>query len=87
VHGIELCAICDRPNCGATVIVSKVGPDKKRFDSETACIEMICPACHRPFELSVTGMERVNVSDDQRRTGFFGGSKAARAASATVGTS
>jgi len=86
VHEIELCAICDRPNCGATVIVSKVGPDKKRFDSETACIEMTCPACHQTFELSVTDMERVDVTDEQRCMGFFGGRKAARAGSATAST-
>jgi hypothetical protein len=87
VHGIELCAICDRPNCGATIIVSRLGSDKKRFDSETASIEMICPACHKPFELSITEMERVNVSDDQLRTGFFGGRKTARAESATTSSS
>ena len=79
MHAIELCAICDRPNCGATVIVSKLGSDRKRFDSETASIEMICPACNKPFELSITAMERVNVSEDQLQIGFFAGRKAARA--------
>ncbi len=87
MHGIELCAICDRPNCGATVIVSKLGSDRKRFDSETASIEMICPACDKSFELSITAMERVNVSEDQLRTGFFGGRKAARAGSAAASRS
>lgn len=87
MHEIELCAICDRPNCGATVIVSKLGSDRKRFDSETASIEMICPACDKPFELSITAMERVNVSEDQLRTGFFGGRKAARAGFAAASKS
>jgi hypothetical protein len=82
VHRIELCAICDRSSCGATVIVSRLGSDKKRFDSESASIEMICPACDKPFELSITEMERVNVSDDQLQTGFFGGRRAVRAGSA-----
>ena len=84
MHGIELCAICARPNCGATVIVSRLASDKKRFDAETASIEMICPACQKPFELSITNMERVSVSDDQLRTGFFGGRKTARAGSAVT---
>ena len=87
MHGIELCAICDRPNCGATVIVSKLGSDRKRFNSETASIEMICPACDKAFELSITAMERVNVSEDQLRTGFFGGRKAARAGFAAASNS
>ena len=86
MQGIELCAICDRPNCGATIIVCKLGADKKRFDSESACIEMICPACHKPFAVSIMDMERINVSDDQLRTGFFGGRKAARAGSVTAST-
>jgi hypothetical protein len=86
VHGIELCAICDRPNCGATVIVSRLGSERKRFDSETASIEMICPACDKPFELSITEMKRVNVSDDQLRMGFFGGRRTAGARSAGAGT-
>ena len=87
MHVIELCAICDRPNCGATVIVSRLGSDKKRFDSETASIEMICPACHKPFELSITEMERVHVSDDQLQTGFFGGRKTARAGTTVASSS
>jgi len=87
VHEIELCAICDRPNCGATVIVSRLGSDRKRFDSETASIEMICPACDKPFELSITEMKRVNVSDDELRMGFFGGRRTARAGSAGAGSS
>ena len=87
MHAIELCAICDRPNCGATVIVSKLGSDRKRFDSETASIEMICPACDKTFELSITAMERVNVSEDQLQIGFFGGRKAARAGFAAASKS
>jgi hypothetical protein len=82
VHRIELCAICDRPNCGATVIISRLDSDKKHFDSETASIELICPACDKPFELSITEMERVNISDEQLRIGFFGGRRTARAGSA-----
>jgi len=74
---IELCAICDRPGCGATVIICRVGSDKKRFDAETISIEMICPACDKPFALSITEMERLSVSDEQLRIGFFGGRRAA----------
>jgi hypothetical protein len=87
VHWIELCAICDRPNCGATVIVSRLASDKKRFDSESASIEIICPACDKPFELSITEMERVNVSDDQVRIGFFGGRRIRRELSVGAGGS
>lgn len=79
---IELCAICDRRNCGATVILSRLGSDKKRFVSETASIELICPACDKSFELPITDMERVDISEDQLRKGFFGGRRNARARSA-----
>jgi hypothetical protein len=78
VPTIELCAICDRRNCGATVILSRLSSDKKRFVSETASIELICPACDKCFELSITEMERVDVSEDQLQKGFFGGRAAAR---------
>jgi hypothetical protein len=76
---IELCAICDRRNCGAIVILSRLGADKKHFHSETASIELICPACDKSFELSITDMERVDVSEDQLRIGFFGDRRTARA--------
>jgi hypothetical protein len=82
VPTIELCAICDRRNCGATVILSRLGSDKKRFVSETASIELICPACDKSFELSIAEMERVDISEDQLRKGFFGGRRDARAKSA-----
>jgi hypothetical protein len=84
VPTIELCAICDRRNCGATVILSRLSSDKKRFVSETASIELICPACGKPFELPITDMERVDISEDQLRKGFFGGRRSARARSAGV---
>jgi hypothetical protein len=77
VRRIELCAICDRPGCGATVIICRVGSDKKLFDAETISIEMICPACDKPFALSITEMERFSVSDEQLQIGFFGGRGAA----------
>jgi hypothetical protein len=48
---------------------------------------MICPACDTPFELSITDMERVNVSDDQLRIGFFGGRRGVRAGSASASKS
>jgi hypothetical protein len=82
VPTVQVCAICDRQNCGATVVLSRLGSDKKHFDSETASIELICPACSKPFEVSITEMERVAVSEDQLQKGFFGGRRNARAKSA-----
>jgi hypothetical protein len=84
VPAIELCAICDRRNCGATVILSRLTSDKKHFRSETASIELVCPACDKSFELSISDMERVEVSDDQLRKGFFGGRRVARVKSASA---
>jgi hypothetical protein len=86
VPTIELCAICDRRNCGATIILSRLGTEKKHFCAETASIELICPACDKSFELSITDMERVDVSEDQLQRGFFGGRKIARARSAGEGS-
>jgi hypothetical protein len=82
VPTIELCAICDRRNCGVTVILSRLSSEKKNFHSETASIELICPACGKSFGLSITEMERFDVSEDQFEKGFFGGRRTARAKSA-----
>lgn len=71
--GIEICAICDRRNCGVTIIVSTLGSDNKRFDSKNDSLKLICPACKKPFTVLITQLERANVSEDQLRQGFFGG--------------
>ena len=76
---IELCAICNRRNCRATVILSTLGCDRQRFDSVRNSIELICPACGKSFTALITDMERLNVTDDQLQHGFFGGRKSADA--------
>ncbi len=80
--GIEICAICDSRNCGATVIVSTLGSARKRFDSKNDSLKLICPVCEKPFTVLITELERVNVSEEQLRQGFFGGRRPARARSA-----
>ena len=82
VYRIELCAACDRRNCGVTVILSTLSSDKKQFDLESGSIELICPACDKSFTVLITEMERANVSEEQLRQGFFGGRRPARAKSA-----
>lgn len=73
MYQIELCAICDKRKCRATVILSALPSDKKRFDLESASMKLICPACDEYSTVLVTRMERANVSEDQVRKGFFGG--------------
>lgn len=84
---IELCAVCDKRKCGATVILSALPSDKKRFDLESASMKLICPACDKSFTVLITEMERANVSEDQLRKGFFGDRKPARARSAGASSS
>ena len=81
---IELCAVCDKRKCGATVILSALRSDKKRFDLESASMKLICPACDKSFTVLITEMERANVSEDQLRKGFFGGRSTSRAKSASA---
>jgi hypothetical protein len=79
VRAIELCAICDNRNCGATVILSALGADKKHYYRASDSIELTCPACGKSFTILITAMERVHVSEDQLQTGFFGGRRSAGA--------
>lgn len=82
MYQIELCAVCDKRKCGATVILSILPPDKKRFDLESASMELICPACGKPFTVLITQIERANVSEKHLQQGFFGGRRSARGESA-----
>lgn len=82
MYGIELCAICDKRRCGATVILTTLSSEKKQFDSGNGSIALICPACDKSFTVLITEMEWVNVSAEQLRQGFFGGRRPARAKSA-----
>ncbi len=82
MHQIELCAVCDNRKCGATVILSALNSDKKRFDLESASMQLICPACDKPFTVLITEIERANVSEEQLQQGFFGGRRSARGRSA-----
>ena len=68
---IEVRAICDRRDCGVTVIHSRLGSDKTRFYSKTASIELNRPARDKPFELSITELELADVSGAQLQKGFF----------------
>ena len=79
VRKIELCAICDKRNCGATVILSTLGSEKKHYYRASDSIDVTCPACGKSFTVLITEMERVEVSTDQLQRGFFGGRRAADA--------
>jgi hypothetical protein len=87
VYGIELCAVCDRRRCGATVILSALSSEKKKFDTESGSIALICPACDKSFTVLITEMEWLNVSEEQVRQGYFGDRKPARARSASASSS
>ena len=79
---IELCAVCDKRACGATIILSALAGDKKRFNSHRDSIELICPACGKSFAVPITELERVNVSESELHRVFLDGRLSARAGSA-----
>lgn len=74
------CVVCDKSDCGAKVIVPNVSPEKRQFNQSTECLNLTCPACERPFSVSIFKLEWLEVDEDEFRRGFWGAKRAHRPA-------
>jgi hypothetical protein len=66
----------DKQDCGATVMLSVMSSKEKQFRRTIDCLDLICPACSRPFAISIFNLEWFEVNEQELGTGFSGGSHA-----------
>ena len=78
------CVKCNKPDCGAIVIVPSVASEKRQFDRLAEILNVTCPACDRPFSVSISKLEWLEVEEDQLKGGFFLPSKSPRAESPSL---
>jgi hypothetical protein len=72
------CIICDKSDCGATLIVPRLASEKKRFNRTTNCLTVMCPACGRLFSVSIFKLEWLEVEEADLKRGFWGAKRAHR---------
>jgi hypothetical protein len=65
------CVTCDKEDCGATLILS-ASSETKHYDSTDDCFDLVCPACKRPFSVSIFRLQWLEVDTNERSRGFFG---------------
>jgi len=75
---LQPCVTCDKEDCGATVILSAVASGTKHFNQTKDCLDVICPACNRPFSVSIFKLQWLEVDDREIDQGFFGAGYALR---------
>ncbi len=68
---LEPCVTCDKEKCGAAVILSAAASGTKHFDQVKDRLDVICPACHRPFSISIFKLEWLEVDEREFAQGFF----------------
>jgi hypothetical protein len=72
---LEPCMACDKSDCQATLILPNLSSTKKHFNPETNCFDLICPACNRPFSISIFKLAWLEVDEIEFMKGFFGGKR------------
>lgn len=72
---LEPCITCDRPDCGATVILPSLASGRIHFNQEADCLDLKCPACNRPFSVSISKLEWLEFDGSDFAIGFFAGSR------------
>ena len=65
------CARCDKENCSAIVIIPAVRDKAKKFDHREQTLELVCPACSRPFSAPLRNITYLDVTDEQLTQGFI----------------
>jgi len=75
---LEPCATCDKKDCGATVILSTVASGTKHFNQAKDCLDVVCPACNRPFSISIFKLQWMEVDEHEFTQGFLGGNDRSR---------
>lgn len=66
------CVCCDKQDCVAVVILPAVPHNLQRVDRATQRLELVCPACSRPFSVLLTNVDYRDVTDEQLIRGFIG---------------
>ena len=74
-HRVEPCTSCDKPDCGAIVVITNpsVAPEKKQPHRAGDRLDLTCPACGRPFSISILELDWLEVDDNDFARGFVGG--------------
>ncbi len=67
------CARCDKEDCSTIVIIPALPDRDKKFDHYNQKLEMICPACNRPFSAPIRSVEYRDVTDEQLSRGYIVG--------------
>jgi hypothetical protein len=65
------CLRCDKPDCGVMVIVPSVVSEKRQFNRLAETLSVTCPACDRPFSVSISKLEWLEVQEGQLKGGFL----------------
>jgi len=68
---LEPCVPCDHEACGVAVILSATASGTKHFDQVKDCLDVICPACHSPFSISIFKLQWMEVDEREFAQGFF----------------
>jgi hypothetical protein len=69
---LEPCVTCNKADCGATVMLSVMGSKETHFNRTTDCLDLICPACNRPFSISIFKLEWFELNEQELSRGFSG---------------
>ena len=68
---LEPCVICDKPDCGAILILSSNTLGEKQLDEEANCLSLMCPACNRFFSVSIFKIRWLDVDEEEIARGFY----------------
>ena len=71
VSQIAACAACTKSDCGTVVILPSIPDHGKRFDFQNHYLEVVCPACHRPFAIGVGEIFFQDVTDNEISAGYI----------------
>ena len=71
VSQMAACVFCNNDDCSTVVILSAVPDYRKRFDHQNHDLEVDCPACHRPFSISVREIVFQDVTDGDVAAGYI----------------
>jgi hypothetical protein len=72
-HQSAACVRCDKNDCAAVVILPALPDNAKKFEADKQRLDLVCPACHRFFAVSVKDVEVCDVSDEDLNRRFFTG--------------
>ena len=78
---MALCARCTHPDCERLVIIPALHDGEKVFNLAARRLDVVCPACARPFWIPVVEMICCEVKDDDLVRRFIARNSEVRARS------